>query len=108
MFSIDNKNKIYLTKGDNAEFEVKISYADGTPYILQEGDVVVFTMKVSPNAETTIRKTTTTGTIIFVPTDTNTLASGLYVYDVQLSTGNGRIYTVIPTSFFQLCSEVSV
>ena len=43
MFKIEN-DKIYLTRGDSAGFDVSI-YNGTTPYTLQEGDILTFTVR---------------------------------------------------------------
>ena len=43
----------------------------------------------------------------FAPTDTEGLAFGEYKYDVQLTTAQDEVYTVIPVSKFVLLEEVT-
>lgn len=42
-----------------------------------------------------------------LPTDTNDLTFGKYIYDVQLTTNDGDIYTVIEPTVFELMKEVT-
>ena len=90
---------IQLTRGDTARFDVDIiNQVDGTPYQLQAGDVLTLTMRVRPDsAEKSMQRTAEAGTASFYirPEDTARLGAGQYVYDIQLTTAGGDIYTVI-------------
>lgn len=103
------EDKIYLTRGDTADIIVKIYDQDKEEYHLQEGDVLVFTMK--SNCETTdaiITRDCSTDSIIHLfPDDTNGLAYGTYYFDVQLTTAFEQVYTVIPPHEIIISKEVT-
>lgn len=102
-------NDIYLTRGDSARLQIAITNDSGEPYEVQEGDEVLFTVKKTvADAMALIQKTMTEeGEILIQPADTEGLAFGRYVYDCQLKTAAGDVYTFIPPSLFKLTEEVS-
>ena len=105
-------NKIYLTKGDSATLHFNITTLNGQPYSLKEGDKVVFTLAMREQEKDNyiIQKDIdmSTHSLIIKPSETKGMDSETeYVYDVQLSTGNGDIYTIIPCSPFIITCEVN-
>lgn len=105
MLSIRN-NQITLTRGDTARIDLAIS-KDGSAYDFS-ADTVIFTVKESVYAsDYLIQKTVTDGVIYIAPADTESLAYGTYVYDVQDTTANGDICTVIPPTKFIVAPEVT-
>ena len=108
MFRINQKtHKISLTKGDNASFKVNIMEANGQIRQLFDDDVITLTVRKTANSDVAFTKTAENGVINLVPTDTKSLAVGTYVYDIQLTTFGGNIYTVIPISYFEIQQEVT-
>lgn len=108
MFKINQKtNKISITKGDNASIKVKVYDSNGAEREIFEDDVITLTVKKTADSTTVLTKTADKGVINLVPTDTKSLASGTYVYDIQLTTFGGNIYTVIPISYFEIGQEVT-
>lgn len=101
--------KVYLTRGDNADINVKIYDADKTEYELQPGDSLTFTLKA--NCETGVvlitKDCTSDSMIHIVPSDTNGLAYGTYYFDVVLVTAASKVYTVIPPHEFIVSKEVN-
>ena len=108
MFKIDKHNKIFLTKGDNAELDIRIFNLEGKEVEITEDDVIVLTVrKTAASQDASMQLTADLNTIYIEPSDTSSLASGLYVYDVQYTNADGEISTIIPTSYFELLEEVS-
>lgn len=108
MFNIDYiTNKITLTKGDNAEIEVKIQDANGAERLVYEDDVLTLTVRKSPNSAISLTKTAIDGVFTLTPEDTKSLATGNYVYDVELKAFTGKIYTIVPKSTFVLLEEIT-
>lgn len=109
MLIIDTDNTINLTRGDNCDIIVTIYDHNGDEYEIQEGDTVLFTMKI--NCETqdiVIQKDITSDCIISLThNDTKSLAYGSYVYDVQLTTAGQEVYTVIAPAIFNITKEVT-
>jgi hypothetical protein len=100
MLKIDGL-KIYLTRGDSAALNLKLSGA-----VLSEQDEVVLTVKKSPAASRLIRKHPAAGSaypkyrFVFTPEDTKNLPFGSYQWDIRINLANGGIYT--PPAFPQL------
>ena len=110
MFVVEkNSKKITLTRGDNAELFVSLSDETGAPYELQTGDILTFSMKRKiADDELVLEKEITSGNVfVFVPSDTANLSFGKYLYDIQLNTAGGEVYTVIPPSNFVVGEEIT-
>ena len=108
MFRINQKtHKISLTKGDNASFKVNIIEANGQIRQLFDDDVITLTVRKTANSDIAFTKTAENGVINIVPTDTKSLAAGTYVYDIQITTFGGNVYTIIPISYFEIQQEVT-
>lgn len=108
VFNINKKtNKIYLTKGDNAQIVIKV-LANGVERQLFDDDVITLTLrKNSDSTEVALTKDAEKGVINIVPADTKSLTAGTYVYDIQLTTFGGNVYTILPISYFELGQEVT-
>lgn len=109
MLKINIKNEISITRGDSGEITVILSKETGEAYEMAVGDKIELTVRESVGAEDTeISKAVTGSNIITLePSDTKTLPYGKYVYDIQLTTADGKIYTVIPPTGFWVCEEVT-
>ena len=108
MFKIDLKtNKLSITKGDNAEIVVKVFDSDDIERGVYDDDTVVLTVRKTADSDVVLTKTAIKGTISFVPADTKTLSVGSYIYDIQLTTFGGKIYTIVPASYFVIEQEVT-
>ena len=59
-------------------------------------------MRKNPNSDIALSKTAVKGVIDIVPADTKSLTTGNYVYDIQLTTFGGNIYTIVPISNFEI------
>lgn len=107
MYTIDNKKKIKIVKGDTAIFDIATKN-----YIFKDGDKVYFTVKYSTeDDERVIQKVVTSfhenvAKIILSKEDTN-VDVGVYVYDVQLSLLDGRVDTVVPPTKFEVIGGVT-
>ena len=109
MFSIDNTtHKINLTKGDDAEIIVKVFDAEGNDRGVYADDTLKLTIRKSAGSAIVLSKTAIDGMFVLTPTDTKTLPSGNYVYDVELTSFTGKTYTIIPKSTFVLGDEITV
>ena len=99
-FYIENE-AIYLTKGDDAALEVSsIAAEDGSQYEMQAGDVLTLTVRALPSAESPaliqIDSLPGVNRIVLRHADTAELNVGRYSADVQLTTSDGKRYTVWP------------
>ena len=103
-------NNIQLTRGDTARIQVPITNnATGEEYILSDLDKLTMTVKKNETDFKSLMQKTLTGTNSFyiTPSDTRNLSFGKYVYDVQLTTESGDVYTVIEPSVFEILKEVT-
>lgn len=102
-------NEITMTKGDDASFDVSVSYNDKCkPYVMQQGDVLVFTVKKTAADEAAvIQKTLTELRLVLASADTKELAADNYKYDLQLTFADGRVQTVAVGNFV-LNEEITV
>ena len=93
---------IYLTKGDDAVLEItSIATEGGAEYELQGTDVLTLTVRALPSAQSPallqIDAQPGSRRIVFSHADTAELDVGRYSADVQLTTAEGKRYTVWPT-----------
>lgn len=111
MFTVDKDNAIHLTRGDTARLLLSsvMNLVTGKEYILSEDDTVVFTVKKTVYDTTPAVQITVPGgaAIHIKPEDTKEMAFGKYLYDVQLTTADGDVYTVIPPTTFEVLKEVT-
>ena len=110
MLDINEYGAIRLTRGDTAKLSVNI-FADvtGEAYTIASDDIIRFTVKTSADVADMCFQKVLKGTtdIKIEPSDTKNLKYGSYVYDVELTTKDGDVFTVIPPSKFVLTKEVS-
>lgn len=107
MLKVDG-NKIWLTRGDSATLKLTVYDSSGAEYDYSQ-DTVKFTVKRSwAESDALITKTVNAdGEIVLDAEDTADLPAGRYVYDVQITSDNGAVDTVIPYTDFILCADVS-
>lgn len=103
------EGKIYLTKGDTAYLQIAITLDDGTTYSTHEGDTLTLSVKKDlKDAAYALQKVVAANEVITIlPTDTEELEYGKYVYDVQLNTSLDEVFTIIAPSGFYLKEEVT-
>ena len=99
---------IQLTRGDSAYFNLQITQNGGTNYKRQKGDKLVFTIKRSYNSEFSyLEKEIPNLALIIDPKDTESLDYGNYWYDIELTTSDGAVYTVVGPARFIVREEVT-
>lgn len=99
---------IQLTRGDSAYFNLQITQNGGTNYKRQKGDKLVFTIKRSYNSEFSyVEKEIPNLALIIDPKDTESLDYGNYWYDIELTTSDGAVYTVVGPARFIVREEVT-
>lgn len=109
MFIIDQKtNKIFITKGDNAQIVVSLVDKDDNVREIYSDDVITMTVQKRGSDTPAIVKTAEGGVFNFIPADTKSLPTGYYYYDIQLTTFGGNVYTIIPTTLFEIGEEITV
>ncbi len=107
IFVIHRDNCINITRGDSANFAVDLVDDNDTAYVMCEGDVLKFTVKGSVRkGKILLQKTTSTNIFSLLPQDTKEWNFGNYIYDIELITYDGNVYTVVPYSTFRVCEEV--
>lgn len=99
---------VHLTRGDTAVLEVPLVNEQERTYVMAESDTLVLRMKKRlADAEPCLTKEGKGENIFrFEPEDTEHLPFGLYVYNVQIYTAEGKKYTVIEPSTFKICEVV--
>jgi hypothetical protein len=101
---------IYLTRGDTfrARVGMKLRGSD-EEYIPAANDVIRFVVKRNYSyAQPVITKIIPNDTqmLTLAPADTKTLGFGDYVYDIELTTADGRVDTFIDRGRFIVTEEV--
>ena len=99
MFKIED-DVIYITRGDNAAIEVA-AYTDEsgeTPYEMQEGDSITFTVRQIASKKSTVvfSVTSVNNRIVLSHNDTANAEVGKYSADIQLDMANGERHTIWP------------
>lgn len=99
MYSIKGTT-ITLTQGDTFRCQVSITQ-DGQPYELQEGDVVRFAMKRNFVSQTILLQKTLPASLLLIlnPNDTKEIATGEYVYELEMTFSGGDVDTFIQGKF---------
>lgn len=105
-----NGTDISLTRGDTAYLNVSVFYENGNEYLLSAQDELTLTLRKTADAPLILIEKKLAGAqeFHFEPADTKSLRRGDYVYDVQLKTAHGDIYTIIGMSRFEITPEISV
>ena len=92
--------KMYMVRGDDESFEATITDDSGAAYEMQDGDVLVFTVRGAANAESPvliqIESMSGSSTIVIAHDDTAEIPVGAYSADLQLITAGGLRKTVWP------------
>ena len=108
---VDKDNTIHLTRGDTARFSLGriVNTVTKTNYTPTAEDTVTMTIKKTALHEAPcVQIIVPGGEVLHIkPDDTKALAFGKYIYDVQLKTADGDVYTIIPPTPFELLKEVT-
>lgn len=109
MLQVLDDNTIKLTRGDTAYLEVPIiNDTTGESYQMQPGDVLTFGVKKTIKEDSCCLLKTISGTNVFkiLPEDTADFSFTSYKYDVQLTTADGDVFTIINNATFSVMPEV--
>lgn len=93
---MDNIN-IEFTRGDTFKKKV-LTHKNDEDYIPSEGDTIVFAAKKSyteNQVAVEINVPADTGILEIRPENTKQLKYGVYVYEVELTTADGEVHTII-------------
>lgn len=108
MFTIDNEtDQMTVIKKDTASFNIALDN-----YTFSDGDTVIFTIAREKESQSPlVQKRITTfkngiATFILSSEDTN-LDKGIYFYDIQVNTKDGRIDTVVGPAKFKVLEGVT-
>lgn len=111
MLIVDKDNAIHLTRGDTARLilESAMNTVTNEEYVFTSDDILTLTIKKSvSDIEPAVQITIPGGEVLHIkPTDTKPLSFGKYLYDVQLTTKAGDIYTIIGPVLFEITKEVT-
>ena len=109
MFEIKG-NDLFLTRGDSARIEISIINAcTGSEYTPVSSDIFRFTVKKNVYSKALIFQKRQVGYPAFaiLPSDTKELDFATYVYDVELTTESGDVYTIVPYANLHILKEVT-
>lgn len=100
----ENTQDIYYIKGDNAHFKIEVS-----PFKPEEGDILNFTVKKRYGAPAEISLTADDEMNFDLSASDyrRDLEPGDYLYDIQLTTGLGEIYTLVGPAKFVMDIEIT-
>lgn len=109
MLIVGKDNSIELTRGDTARLTINVTDDYDMPYEVKEGDVLIFTVKTSVDAKDSVIEKEMKGTNLLhlKPEDTAGLEYTKYVYDIEVHTAEGDVFTVIEKTSFKLREEVT-
>lgn len=102
MLEVDEKNNIYLTRGDTGIFDITLKNGEGEPYVTHEGDTLRFMMiKKRGSGDYIIDKQIPIDTCVLEiePEETKPCKFGDYCYDVEFTDYEGHISTIIQANF---------
>lgn len=105
MFIIDKANRIRITRGDNAEIDVRIFNKDGKEERILETDVLTLTVKDSKDVTVLEKTNDMINSIFLYPEDTEDLDIGYYVYQVDFTRDN-EVQTIVPSNTFEIREEL--
>lgn len=110
MLSVSSDGTIRLTRGDTARISVELENdITGEPYEVQPEDVLILSVKksISDTEYSFQKKVVGSNAFHILPSDTQSLSFGRYNYDVQLTTSEADVYTVMGPASFELLKEVT-
>lgn len=99
-------NAISMIAKDTGDFVIGLDN-----YLLAEGDTVYFTVnteleKENPLISKEVREFVDNKAVIRLTADDTNLAIGVYLYDVQVNTADGRVDTVLGPAKFKITGGV--
>ncbi len=101
MLYIDSKQNITLTRGDTGIFKISLQDQNGQPYIPQEGDSLRFALGKDYGKDALLVKSIPMDTCVLElePEDTKNLEFKKYKYDIQFTSSDGKVSTIILATF---------
>lgn len=107
------KQDISIVRGTTNAFGINVTNADGEPFTLENGQVLVFALKKSPKDKNRLLTKKITSQVDgayyleLAPEDTLQFDPGKYFYDVGLQHGSTVFYNVIESSVFEIKPNIS-
>lgn len=98
MFLVENNN-ITMTKGDSGFFTIAFENIDGSEFVPNVDDRVLFSVKKKKERFCPVVLTKAGQKIFFEKGDTEKIASGEYWYDVVIEKNTGERLTAIEGKF---------
>lgn len=99
-------NCVRLTRGDTFSVPVVVTNPDGTPYKMQDGDVIRFKLTTKPGGLVLITKYIGQEMILTLePSDTSILPCGMYFFDMQMTFAGGAVDTFLVEGTFIISAE---
>lgn len=108
MLTIESST-ISITRGDTGYIHLNLT-KDNEAYPYEDGDMITMSVKKNDtDEEYAFQKEVPAGQVIILqPADTKTMEYGEYVYDIQLNTTLGEIFTVVGPAKFKVTKEITV
>lgn len=118
MLKIEPNGETYLTRADTAFIKPIIEVEDEEksgkfdPYVLQEGDRVIFRLALNSNSPVLIEKDcvidleNNKAILNLVPEDTKDLEPKVYFYCMELVTATGNHFTFVENTRFTIGKEL--
>ena len=102
------QSDIHITRGDSGYIGLTIYLIEGAHYVREEGDKLVFTAKDNYRSEKIeLQKEIKDLDIYFEGEDTSSLEYGDHWYDIELTTADKAVYTVVGPARFVIREEVT-
>ena len=103
-----NVQEFKMFKGDHKTFELQVKDQDGNPIDLSGATIRMTVKKHATDETAVISKTSNNASeisitdpangiaeIYLVPSDTRNLDAGKYIFDIEITTAAGKVYTVL-------------
>lgn len=108
------RQDISIIRGTSNVFTLSVANADGSPFILEEGQSLIFAVKKRLMTDNRvlikkIKHRVDEGTyyLELMPEDTKDLELGKYYYDVGLQYGEKIFFNIIEASIFEIRPNIS-
>lgn len=103
MFKIDENKNIYTIKGDTSHFRMEIA-----PYEMRDGDTLTLTVRKRYGSEVVLTGNADQDAWFHITHEMyERVEPGNYLYDIQLTTGDGEVYTLIGPAHFTVDIEIT-
>lgn len=107
------KHELSIVRGATSSFGISVTDANGDPFVLESGDVLVFGLKKKlKDIDRILIKPITHNMdgeyyLELSAADTEDLEPGKYFYDVGLQRGTNVFYNIIEASVFNIKANVT-